>query len=93
VIKLKIAFKWAAYASLGIFVYAFATEIPVLAYAIGAILGGLIVRELVKDAVGKVLLEERRELQERGFATVDRIEDIDRKVSAIWDRIRAISGN
>lgn len=92
-IKLKIALKWAAYASLCIFVYALATEIPALSYAIGVILGGLIMRELVKDAVGKVLLEERRQLQERGFATVERIEDIDRKVSAIWDRIRAISGN
>jgi hypothetical protein len=38
-------------------------------------------------------LEERRESQERGFATVERIEDMDRKVSAIWDRIRAISGS
>jgi hypothetical protein len=93
IIELKIALKWAAYASLGFFAYALASEVPALSYAVGAFLGGLIIREMVRDAVGKALLEERREMQERGYATAERIEDLDRKVSAIWDRIRAISGS
>lgn len=91
--KLIFALKWAAYASLGIFAYTLAAEVPVVSYSVGAFLGGLIVREIVLDAVDRALLKERREIQERTQATADRIEDVDRKVSAIWNRIRAISGS
>ena len=93
IIKPKLALKWAAYASLGFFTYALAAEVPVVSYAVGAFLGGLIIREIVLGAVDKALLKERREMQERSQATAERIEDVDRKVSAIWNRIRAISGS
>lgn len=93
IIKLKLALKWAAYASLGFFAYAFAAENPVVSYSVGAFLGGLIIREIVLDAVDKALSKERREVQERSEATAARIEAVDHKVSAIWNRIRAISGS
>jgi hypothetical protein len=93
VIKLKIALKWAAYASLCIFIYAFATEIPALSYAVGAVLGALIIRDMVRDAVRELVLEENRTLQERSFELIARVDDIDRKVSSIWNRIRAISSS
>jgi hypothetical protein len=93
IIKFKFALKWAAYASLGFFAYALAAEVPVVSYSVGAFLGGLIIKEIVLDAVDKALLRERREMQERSEVTAARIEDVDRKVSAIWNRIRAISGN
>jgi hypothetical protein len=93
IIKLRLALKWAAYASLGFFAYALVAEVPVVSYAVGAFLGGLIIREIVLDAVDKALLKERRDMQERSEVTAARIEDVDRKVSAIWNRIRAISGS
>ena len=54
-----------------------------LKWAVYAPLGGLIIREIVLDAVDKALLKERGEMQERSQATATRIEDVDRKVSAI----------
>lgn len=50
------------------------------------------VSEIVKNAVRDVLQEELRSLREQSYRNTERLEATDRRVAAIWERIRRIGG-
>lgn len=89
--KVRAALRYLGYALIAGIFYLFAQEYAWIGYAAGAAWIGFVIHEIVKEAVRTVLQEELRSLREQSYANTERLETIDRKVSAVWNRIRAIS--
>lgn len=85
--------KFIGYAVGIIILYALAQEYAWVSYIIGAMWAGFVLSEIVKNAVRDVLQEELRSLREQSYQNTERLEVTERKVSAIWNRIRQISGD
>lgn len=85
--------KLCGYGLAAVILYALAQEYPWISALIGGALVWVVAQEMVKDAVREVVREELRSLREQGYANRQDIQAIDRKVSAVWERIRAISGD
>jgi hypothetical protein len=90
------AVKWIlkllAYGIAALVLYALAQQYPWVTALVGGALVWVAAHEIIKDAVREVVREELRLLQEQGYSNRHDIQTIDRKVGAIWDRIREISG-
>jgi len=88
----KTTLKFIGYALAGIVLYVLAQEWAWIAYVVGAMWIGFMVSEIVKNAVRDVLQDELRSLREQSYLNTERLEATDRRVAAIWERIRRIGG-
>ncbi len=92
--RVHIALRWVGYALAALIGWAAIVAFPDLQnWAIGAavaVFAYRIIDQLVETVVRRVLDKELGEIRRQFYTDSERIEVIDRKVGAIWDRIRQI---
>lgn len=84
--------KLCGYGLAAVVLYGLAQEYPWISALVGGALVWVAAHEIIKDAVREVVREELQLLREQGYSNREDIQSINRKVSAIWERIRVISG-
>jgi len=88
----KATLKYLAYGIGAIILYLLAQEYPAISYGLAGAAAFYFLSEMMKNAAREALQDELWKIREQSYKNAETLEAIDRKVSAIWNRIRQISG-
>lgn len=88
----KTILKYLAYGVGAIILYLLAQEYPAISYGLAGAAVFYFLSEMMKNAAREALLDELWKIREQTYKNADQLEATDRKVSAILNRIRQISG-